>query len=108
MILHLCGLSNPFELWQAFAKDLSEDSLYHAADRPNAEEDARSTALFHVNEVLKGAGTSLAVYEEMPRDFRNLIDRQLNNDKLGQHAKLDTGALAAKVVHDLDLCNDDQ
>ncbi|KAG0365763.1 hypothetical protein BGZ54_006251, partial [Gamsiella multidivaricata] len=58
--------------------------------------------------ILKGAGISLAVYEEMSRDFRNLINRQPNNDELGQHAELDTEALAAKAVHDLDLCNDDQ
>ncbi|KAG0345337.1 hypothetical protein BGZ54_005587 [Gamsiella multidivaricata] len=71
-------------------------------------EDAKSTALSHVSEILKGAGTSLAVYEEMPRDFRSLTDRQPNSDKLGQHAELDTEALAAKAAHDLDLCKDDQ
>ncbi|KAI7831380.1 hypothetical protein BC939DRAFT_498829 [Gamsiella multidivaricata] len=83
-------------------------SLYVAGDRPNAEEDAKSAALFHVNEILKGAENSLAVYEEMPRDFRNLINRQPNCDELGQHAELDPEALAAEAAHDFDLCNDDQ
>ncbi|KAG0353498.1 hypothetical protein BGZ54_002216, partial [Gamsiella multidivaricata] len=108
MVLHPCSPSTPLELWEAFADDPSQNFLYIAGDRPNTEEDAKSTALFHVNGILKGTGTSLAVYEEMPRDFRNLIDRQPNNDELGQYAELDTGTLATKAAHDLDLCNDDQ
>ncbi|KAG0347160.1 hypothetical protein BGZ54_005010, partial [Gamsiella multidivaricata] len=68
----------------------------------------KSAALFHVNEILKGTGISLAVYEEMLRNFHNLINRQPNSDELGQHAELGTGVLAAKSAHDLDFCKDDQ
>lgn len=86
MVLCHCAPSNPADLWETFAKQLSDDFLYSAQQyrpiRPDqdpqdyiqaCQNHAQKRALYEVNEVLKEVGSSLAAFGLL-QDFKDVLD----------------------------------
>jgi len=86
MILVHCYPSSPLQLWEQFAVDLSEDFVHaenlecpqeeRLAEEEGIECRAQRSALAVIDQILKGLGSTLAVFPDMPQDFdlTDLID----------------------------------
>jgi hypothetical protein len=95
MILFHCGPSQPLRLWTRFALDLSEDYLYYLqlehGDHNDHDQRAQRRALSDIDKILKGVGSSLSAFPELPQvvedplgEIQNPIDRV----ELAEHARL--------------------